>query len=278
MIKLKKQIPELQEIINKIDRWHELALKINPNNEQFILTKSQISKEEYLEYYQSLYPLTLFFNDYDFKKYSGYDLSHKLWIKDTKYKYHQEINDFINNHLYEMSKKQLIEEFTIYYNKIFNIKKNRFPLMLITVRPTTETRFSQFKKLVEKAFSKKWLTRYIYVYEQKGNEKEKTGDGFHIHALIDIPDNKPNSDIYREFRNTFKKVCGPQGVHFYPCVESLRADKLEYMGCTTDYTFIDPNTYDFKKKKGKKDIEKCKCLPFDEQFKLDNNLELCYTN
>ena len=61
-------------------------------------------------------------------------------------------------------------------------------------------------------------------------------------------------------------------------VESLRTDKLYYIGCTLDYKFIDPNTYDFKLKDGKKDIEKCKCLPFDEQFKIENNLELCYTN
>lgn len=206
----------------------------------------------------------------------GYDISERLWIKSDKYCYKKEINDFINNSIFELSKENLIEELTKYYNTLFNIKKNNYAFMLITVRPNTETRFSHFQKLVEKAFTKKWINKYIYVYEQKGKESDSVGDGFHIHALVDIPDNKPNSDIYREFRNTFKKVCGPKGVHFYPCAESLREEKLEYIGCTKDYNFINPNTYDFKKIAGEKDEEKCKALPFDEEFKNNNFLELCY--
>ena len=131
--------------------------------------------------------------------------------------------------------------------------------MLITVRPKSETTFPKFYKLVNKAFSKKWITRYIYVYEQKGKEKENIGDGFHIHALVDIPKDKPFSDVYREFRNTFKSVCAPPGIHFYPLIEDYRNDKLEYMGCTEDYEFVSPNNYDFKN-----NIEKNKCLKFDE--------------
>ena len=277
MNKINKPTPDFQEIIDKINRWRDVIFYMTPSNEDVIFAKDNISTK-HLKYYQDFYKSTLFFNEVDFQKCIGYDLSNRLWIKDNKYKYQTEINEYINNNIFEMSKDQLINEFTVYYNKLFNIKKNPYAFMWITIRPTTETRFSQFFKLVEKSFRKKWITRYIYVFEQKSNNKEKIGDGFHIHALTDIPDNKPNHEIYREFRNTFKHVCGPKGLYFKPMVESLRADKLQYIGCTEDYKFIDPNTYDFKLKDGKPDIQKCECLPFDEQFKIENNLELCYTN
>lgn len=265
-------IPDLQELIEKINKWYDVVIQLNINDEEFIIQKDQIS-DKYLDFYRSFYE----FKNISCQK-TGYDISNRLWILDNKFYNKNEINNFINDNLFELSKEDLIKEFTIYYNKLFNVKKNNYQFMFITVRPSTETRFTQFQKLVEKAFTKKWIDKYIYVYEQKGKEKDTIGDGFHIHALVDIPDNKPNSDIYREFRNTFKKVCGPKGVHFYPCTESLREEKLGYIGCTKDYQFINPNTYDFKKKAGKKDEEKCKCLPFDEEFRINNFLELCYTN
>lgn len=265
-------IPDLQEVVDKINKWYDVVIHLNVNDEEFIIPSSNIT-DKYKEFYNAFYRKhTISYCTF------GYDISTRLWILDDKFYNKNEINNFINNNLFEMCKEDLIKEFIIYYNKIYNIKKNNSAFMFITVRPTTETRFTLFQKLVEKAFTKKWINKYIYVYEQKGNSKDTIGDGFHIHALVDIPDNKPNSDIYREFRNTFKKVCGPKGVHFYPCTESLREEKLEYIGCTKEYQFINPNTYDFKKKDGKKDEDKCKCLPFDEEYKTNNFLELCYTN
>lgn len=258
-------IPDLEELIAKINKWHDVVIQLKVNEEEFIIQKDQISAK-YLEFYRAFYE----YKTISWQK-TGYDLSTRLWILDNRICNKRELNEFINDNLFEMSKEDLIQKLTIYYNTLFNVKKNKFPLMLITVRPKTDTTFTKFYKLVNKAFTKKWLTRYIYVYEQKGKEKENIGDGFHIHALVDIPQNKPFSDVYREFRNTFKSVCALPGIHFYPLIEDYRADKLEYMGCTEDYEFICPNKYDFKN-----NIEKNKCLKFDEIFKQQNNLELCY--
>ena len=197
---MRKQIPELDDIVERIKKYGDRA-RLHVIEAEYLNIKL-ISVND-LEFYKTL------FKPRFIGKQISYDISEVLWIKQEYVAYAQNINDYINDNLYEYSIEEFINKFKLYYNNLFNIKSNKFPLMLITVRPKSETTFPKFYKLVNKAFSKKWITRYIYVYEQKGKEKENIGDGFHIHALVDIPKDKPFSDVYREFRNTFKSVCAP---------------------------------------------------------------------
>jgi hypothetical protein len=35
--------------------------------------------------------------------------------------------------------------------------------------------------------SKKWITNYLYVYEQRGEDEAELGKGFHFHCISEKP-------------------------------------------------------------------------------------------
>lgn len=78
-------------------------------------------------------------------------------------------------------------------------------LVFITVSPRPDVLFQDFINTVNKLFSKVWLKNYIYVFEQRGDNEDNIGKGFHIHGLL-YRDGKKFSDIRREIISTIKKV------------------------------------------------------------------------
>jgi len=77
--------------------------------------------------------------------------------------------------------------------------------IFITLSPRPDVSLSEFKKVIEKIFSKKWQSKYIYVIEQRGSTKDDCGKGIHLHSLIHRNDKK-FSEIKREIHNTFKRL------------------------------------------------------------------------
>lgn len=82
---------------------------------------------------------------------------------------------------------------------------------LITINPYLHIKMSEFKLVVEKLISKKWITTYTYTYEQRSETNEQY-KGFHCHLLLYRKD-KCNSSMYREIRNTCKAICDTSNTH-----------------------------------------------------------------
>lgn len=78
------------------------------------------------------------------------------------------------------------------------------PWMWITLRPSNIS-FTQFKEVINKLMSKKWIQTYIYVYEQTGMTEEEAGKGFHFHALI-YKGTKRQQQCINEISNTCKYI------------------------------------------------------------------------
>lgn len=88
-------------------------------------------------------------------------------------------------------------------------------LLWLTVNPSPESTFTEFKKIVEKCFLKKWIKSYMYVYEQRGMTEEEVGKGFHMHAIIRKPEDKSRAHCIRELSSSYKKVCDVSNYHLF---------------------------------------------------------------
>lgn len=112
-------------------------------------------------------------------------------------------------------------------DKISGAKENKknYPYLWLTVNPGPDMKFIEFQKIVYKAFQKKWLDSYVYVYEQRGICREELGKGFHLHCIIQIPIDKKSSVCIKELANTFKKCCDTSNYHFF---QTKLIDEEEY--------------------------------------------------
>lgn len=77
--------------------------------------------------------------------------------------------------------------------------------VLITINPAHHIELHQIKLVVAKLLSKKWLSTYIYTYEQR-SESVESFKGIHVHILIHKPDKKQH-EMKNEIRNTCKSIC-----------------------------------------------------------------------
>lgn len=94
-------------------------------------------------------------------------------------------------------------------------RKEISDILWITVNPSPDVTFEEFRKYTEKCFMKKWITSYIYVYEQRGQSLEELGKGFHLHALIKKPEDKSRAHCIREIASSFRKCTDISNYHFY---------------------------------------------------------------
>jgi hypothetical protein len=62
--------------------------------------------------------------------------------------------------------------------------------------------------------SKKWITNYLYVYEQRGEDEAELGKGFHFHCILEKPKSKPYSHMITELSNSANAVCNSSRISF----------------------------------------------------------------
>jgi hypothetical protein len=62
--------------------------------------------------------------------------------------------------------------------------------------------------------SKKWITNYLYVYEQRGGDEAELGKGFHFHCILEKPKSKAYSHMITELSNSANAVCDSSNFHF----------------------------------------------------------------
>ena len=83
--------------------------------------------------------------------------------------------------------------------------------------------------IITNIITKKWIDEYAITWEQRGEDEESLGTGYHNHILL-INLEKPKSQIHREIYSTVKNLVGNKfhvDVRMIP--SSWIDDKLEYM-------------------------------------------------
>lgn len=85
--------------------------------------------------------------------------------------------------------------------------------LFITINPPPTLKLEIFINTINKTLSKNWIDGYIYVIEQRGENLEELGKGFHTHILIKLTQHKKQSEINREIKNTWKKILDIDNYH-----------------------------------------------------------------
>lgn len=138
-----------------------------------------------------------------------------------------ETDDYDLN-FYKQIELMQIEKLKELLNKKIELEQNYY---FLTINPdTTKTTLEIFLKTIEKAMSKKWITEYIYVIEQRGETLEELGKGYHTHIIFNK--GKKHSHIIREMSNSFKKMCDTSNYHLFNLKrigDEERKRKIEYI-------------------------------------------------
>lgn len=146
--------------------------------------------------------------------------------------------------------------------KMGNLENSQY--LFITVNPAPECTLDTFKHLINKMLTKKWLSKYIYVLEQRGVDEDTMGKGFHMHMIIQPPEGKSKAHIIREIGNTYKKVCDVTNFH---CYNTKYIDQEEYLRKLEYMLGVKESTSD-----NKKDLKQA----MDKVWRQKENLQSYY--
>lgn len=101
----------------------------------------------------------------------------------------------------------------------------------ITINPKPDVPLTEFKKVIEKASKKSFIKKCLYVIEQRGENMDELGKGFHAHFLINKGDYRP-SHMRREFERSFKNISdisNPSCFNIRNCKKSDLKNRQNYM-------------------------------------------------
>lgn len=87
--------------------------------------------------------------------------------------------------------------------------------VFITINPNQYITLLDFINKINKMMSKKWITNYLYVYEQRGENLSELGKGFHFHCILEKPKTKSYNHMIRELSNSANSVCDTSNFHFF---------------------------------------------------------------
>ena len=111
---------------------------------------------------------------------------------------------------------RLYEEKYSYLKKTADIQQNS-RYIWITINPNPQIVLLDFIAKMNKLMSKKWITNYLYVYEQRGENLSELGKGFHFHLILEKPKTKAYTHIVREIANSANSVCDSSNFNFFCC-------------------------------------------------------------
>lgn len=133
----------------------------------------------------------------------------------------------------------------------------------VTVNTKPDTPLADLMRKVEKALKKKWITDWMYCFEQRGTIDKDMGKGIHVHILINR--GTEPAKLKKEMRNTFKDLVGNADC----------PNHINFGWRTTPSDVIKTQNYI----KGiKKDTAKDAKHDADVQWRADNNLQPYYTS
>lgn len=88
--------------------------------------------------------------------------------------------------------------------KIVSDKKDS-DFVWITISPRSDVSFLSFQSVVLRILKKKWMTHYLYVYEQRGKEINEIGKLPHLHMLL-RRNGKKFSEVKRELLRAIESI------------------------------------------------------------------------
>lgn len=144
--------------------------------------------------------------------------------------------------------------------KLEEIQENS-KYVFITINPNQYITILDFINKMTKMMAKKWITNYLYVYEQRGETEAELGKGFHFHCILEKPKNKPYCHMIRELSNSANAVCDSSNFHFFN-VKSISEEE-----CQRKIIYITGR---------KADIEKHLKQDMDIVWRQKNNLKSFY--
>lgn len=116
------------------------------------------------------------------------------------------LQDDINFRIYEERYRHLAKKEEIKENSKY---------IFITINPNAQITLLDFIKKINKMMGKKWITNYLYVYEQRGENLAELGKGFHFHCILEKPKTKAYSHMIAELSNSANSVCDTSNFHFF---------------------------------------------------------------
>ena len=114
--------------------------------------------------------------------------------------------------------------------------------IFITINPNAQITLLDFINKINKMMSKKWITNYLYVYEQRGETEAELGKGFHFHCILEKPKTKAYSHMIAELSNSANSVCDTSNFHFFN-IKSISEEEKKIKIAYITATKADPAKY-----------------------------------
>lgn len=143
------------------------------------------------------------------------DLDNDIQTKVLMECIHQRYRQHFNRQLDEEdgSNLPLIKEIND-YNEKKEKETVKSDYVFITVNPRPGVAINDFVKTVNKSVEKTFIKKSLHVIEQRGENMEELGKGFHTHILLNKGDYRM-SHLRREFARTFNKFCDVDNPHCF---------------------------------------------------------------
>lgn len=163
---------------------------------------------------------------------NAFSYEKKIMVKAFTYELEMKYRNYYKYLLQQPEAEDLIPSLkNVNAVEMLNEAKNTSRYLWITINPNSSVRLMDFIANVKKAMSKKWIVNKLYVIEQRGENEEDIGKGFHMHALVD-KDNYRFSHAFREFQSSFNKFCDTSNIHCFNvsyCFDRDVKKRINYM-------------------------------------------------
>jgi len=128
------------------------------------------------------------------------------------------VSQYYYNHFNKLIMEENVEEILPLFRQIkkdINDVQDNTNYIFLNVNPAPNHSLLSFQQLIEKSLKKKWIKSYMYVLEQRGENQEELGKGFHTHMIIEKDDTKQYTQAIKEMGRTFSKVCDTSNYHLF---------------------------------------------------------------
>jgi len=125
---------------------------------------------------------------------------------------------FYSNHFNKLIMEENFEKFLPLFKEIkedINKFEEKTNYIFLNVNPAPNHSLLSFQQLIEKNMKKVWIKDYCYVLEQRGENPETIGKGFHTHIIIEKHPEKSYSQCIKELARSFSKCCDTSNFHLF---------------------------------------------------------------
>ena len=128
------------------------------------------------------------------------------------------VSQYYYNHFNKLIMEENVEEILPLFREIkkdINEINEKTNYIFINVNPMPNYSLLSFIQLIEKSLKKKWIKSALYVLEQRGENLEEAGKGFHTHIIIQKDETKNYNQCLKELGRSFQKCCDTSNFHLF---------------------------------------------------------------